>query len=307
MESGMATGSRPSGRSPRYAGLLGGVAKQDRLPLLFQPSVTEFDKNFWAPTLRATVILNEFIGQNWKDIAVPAPLYWSDLETMRNEVTYLINLQPLRPQREAEILDQANNLDGVWRQFLTADSGRRPATGALIDLALKFAHFVGMHWKRHYKAPRPAQVYPALMPIVPTPRHPAYPSGHSLQSHLVRRLLLVALRSPNVPSPLPQVASGLEEPLQFMAERIAANREVAGVHFRTDSVASAELAQKLAVWLDGLLKAQPGEFKELRALISDVRAEWKGADGNAPPNQMDAIPSFADQVANAVAKKIGGP
>jgi hypothetical protein len=103
------------------------------------------------------------------------------------------------------------------------------------------------------------------------------------------------------------VAVGLEEPLQFMAERIAANREVAGVHFRADSLVSADLAQKLAVWLDGLLKAQPAEFKELRALISDVRAEWKGADGNAPPNQMDAIPSFAEQVASAVAKKIGGP
>ncbi len=92
-----------------------------------------------------------------------------------------------------------------------------------------------MHWKLVYKRPRPAQVWPGLMPMLPTPPHPAYPSNHATQAWLTAGLLGLALNGHGV----------LTKYLDALATRIALNRERAGVHFATDSEAGRLLAKAL--------------------------------------------------------------
>ncbi|MFN8994852.1 MAG: hypothetical protein ACK5X3_14490 [Pseudomonadota bacterium] len=150
-------------------------------------------------------------------------------QILKREINSLREAALLRPARQAEIMQQNSGLDGDWRQFLGAHQSRRPATAALVYLGLAMGTVIGMHWKRHFKAPRPAQIYPALTPIIPTPRHPSYPSNHSFQSHLIADMLAAILPKKN------KVPHGIVAPAKAFAHRIARNREIAGVHFSADS------------------------------------------------------------------------
>jgi hypothetical protein len=96
------------------------------------------------------------------------------------------------------------------------------------------------------------------LPILPTPAHPSYPSNHATQAHCIAALLGQAS------SPAHRVY------LTDMANRIAENRERAGVHFKTDSQGGKALGRALAGILAGI-----GPFPTLLA-------ESKAALGHAP-------------------------
>jgi membrane-associated phospholipid phosphatase len=111
-----------------------------------------------------------------------------------------------------------------------------------------------MHFKRKYNRARPVQVYPALMPIAPTPGHPSYPSSHALQAHLITACLAEF------------VPAAMLVPLQTLAERVSVNREIAGVHFPSDTQASVTLVPDLH------RKLQQG--KMYQQLIAEAHKEW---------------------------------
>ena len=203
----------------------------------------------------------------------------------------------LRPARQAEIMQQNSGLDGDWRQFLGAHQSRRPATAALVYLGLAMGTVIGMHWKRHFKAPRPAQIYPALTPIVPTPRHPSYPSNHSFQSHLIADMLTAILQEKGNKPP-----HGIAKPAKAFAERIARNREIAGVHFSADSEAGKWLADQMTALWTTLLVPDPKNKPptELGELVKDIKAEWVDTTAYETPDQFQPYRSLADVVADKV-------
>jgi acid phosphatase (class A) len=162
---------------------------------------------------------------------------------------------PLRTERLAEILAQAQDLGLYWADLLMANPGSRPATCDLISVALTIGQMVGMHFKRQFKRPRPVQVYPALMPPILTPPHPSYPNNHALQSRLVARFVGLA-----VPA--------LQDPLDVLAERIGFNREVAGVHYPSDRVASKAIADQLAPLVE------KGDL--FNGILQEAKKEWAG-------------------------------
>lgn len=144
--------------------------------------------------------------------------------------------------------------------MLSLTPQRHISTQRLIALAMSVAGIYGMHWKLHYMRPRPAQVWPGLLPLLPTPPHPSYPSNHAAQAWLTCALLS-------------QVHDGyptLKHYLQDMAGRIALNRERAGLHFASDTAAGKELAGKLA----GRLGALP--------FVADLIAECRREAGVQP-------------------------
>jgi membrane-associated phospholipid phosphatase len=69
---------------------------------------------------------------------------------------------------------------------------------------------------------------------VDCPHHAAFPSGHSTQSHLV------ALAMGEVTG-----RDDIRQALWQAADRIAENREYAGLHYASDSACGAELARQL--------------------------------------------------------------
>ncbi len=101
-----------------------------------------------------------------------------------------------------------------------------------------------------YKRPRPAHVYQALQTVVPTPQHPSFPSNHTLQNKLIHLCLAGALPKP--------VADALDAPMAALAFRIADNREVAGVHYPSDTLAGMDI---LAPRVFEVLRGQSGGEK----------------------------------------------
>ncbi|MEO0913414.1 MAG: hypothetical protein AAFY59_10560, partial [Pseudomonadota bacterium] len=107
------------------------------------------------------------------------------------------------------------------------------------------------NFKRRYARPRPSQLHPALMPPIDPPKHAAFPSGHSTQAHLTAHILKHLM--PDMvrhhygawdagSQSRPEIE---RDPLFDMAERIARNREVMGLHYVSDSVAGEKLAKAL--------------------------------------------------------------
>jgi hypothetical protein len=173
-------------------------------------------------------------------------------------------------------------------------------------LAIGLGTNIGMYWKRHFKAPRPAQFYPAIMPIVPTPRHPSYPSNHSFQSHLIAELFAAVLMNDAGND------HGIAAPSRALADRIARNREIAGVHFESDSTAGKNHAVALAgFWKDLLIAAPPPAPQsvedhmkvELAAIISDVKREWASYPSFQTPDQYLPFKTLAD----AIVQKMKAP
>jgi hypothetical protein len=82
--------------------------------------------------------------------------------------------------------------------------------------------------------PRPHLYAADIAPVIQTPAHSAIPSGHATEA----RALAVVLA---------QLFPGAAATLALVADRIAENRVVAGVHFPADGPAGAALGEALGL------------------------------------------------------------
>lgn len=92
--------------------------------------------------------------------------------------------------------------------------------------------------KKHFSRPRPSQIAPDLTLAIKNPGHAAYPSGHATEAHMVAYLL-----GPLFPEHY--------DALLDYAYSIAHRREIAGVHYPSDSEAGKILARQI---IDALLQ-----------------------------------------------------
>lgn len=87
--------------------------------------------------------------------------------------------------------------------------------------------------KERHNRKRPSLVMPEINPVVPVPWHASYPSGHATQSTLIAELLT-------------RVAPKSAKPLQRLAIQVGRNREIAGLHYPSDTAAGMTLGKWLA-------------------------------------------------------------
>ncbi|MDP9249212.1 MAG: phosphatase PAP2 family protein [bacterium] len=130
----------------------------------------------------------------------------------------------------------------------------RPHTALALNQAFADLSIVLFYEKAHFDRVRPSALDFRIKPAIPVPGHPAYPSGHSTEFHFLS-LFLGELRPED------------KESLWAEADTIAKNREIAGLHYPSDSLAGAKLAEQVFV----LLLANP----EFKALFEDARTEWR--------------------------------
>ena len=181
------------------------------------------------PLLLAGVVAGEFASQpDWRTAAAPGepwaneePEYKRDLEILlgyaRSADTQTVPVD--------EIVAQSASFSEYFARLVACSPESRPNAYALILIGIQVGGLVAAHFKLRYMRPRPGQVMPELNPVIPTPRHPAYPSGHALQSFMIAKIL-----SSVVPAMKPY--------LDTLACEIARNRERARVHYPSDSGAS---------------------------------------------------------------------
>jgi acid phosphatase (class A) len=133
------------------------------------------------------------------------------------------------------------------------DVVRRPNTSALMQFVIDYELPIILEQKLRYNRVRPSYLDPTLTPAIEVPPHPAYPSGHATQARL-RALIFSELNPQN------------QETYQKAANRIAHNREIAGVHYPSDTRAGVIMAEQI---FNALL-----ENDDFLMLLEDAKTEW---------------------------------
>ena len=134
----------------------------------------------------------------------------------------------------AEILSQIDNQNCFWGAIIPFQADRLRHTRELIEAATQMAVFAEMRFKHELACWRPTDYSPFIQPMVTTPGHGSFPSGHCTQSYVVCEVLKALLKTKGKPDVSSQKFNGQ---LDRVAARIATNRVVAGVHFPVDNVA----------------------------------------------------------------------
>lgn len=279
-----------------FDGTLDAPTEAAQFPLILD---AVFPNDAWDPTLLVQRILGEFAATDWRkwtEAEFGRNSYPTTEDGLRAEIESLLADRRLRGQRRAEILAQARSLELYWGTLLMIGPGRRN-TAVVLSAAMAIGHLAGMHWKWHYKRARPVQLSPVVMPMIPTPAHPAFPSNHALQSHLIAQMLSKLV--------LPQsIRGGYEAAFDRLADRIGKNREVAGVHYPSDTRAGENLAKVLVEKMkeDGILEE---EMPTLKEFVIRAEAEWADMKLDTTPIKLPAPePSLAQAVAAAVVAEL---
>jgi len=237
----------------------------------------------WTVDYYPIVVLSQFVSVRRKDPPVP-PVRWDKIELppppkgdkLEEELQQLAEIVDYRPGVALEALAQRNGIIDYFRTILSFTSSTHPMTFGLAAIAIRIGEFQVMHYKAKYNRPRPSRLSPRLAPLIEVPGHASYPSGHSTQAHLVARCLEEVMP---VEVALPGAAPDEKAfgPLQCLADRIARNREVMGLHYPSDSSAG----KKLADGTFELLKECPA----VQEMIARAKSEWGRAPADCAPHQ----------------------
>lgn len=171
-----------------------------------------------------------------------------------------------RAKRLGDILAQCDSLDAVLLpmetvllKIHTPRKTERPATRAMMEAAVTDLASGLFTLKAEFKRGRPYHccdlpLDPMFMRDDPRyPGHPSYPSGHSSQAHTFALLYS-------------EIFPGLKQALLAAAYSVGRNREVAGLHYGSDTDAGLELARQFVTLL-----LQNGKFT---TLLAAARQEW---------------------------------
>lgn len=125
------------------------------------------------------------------------------------------------------------------QEGLLAAHSAMPATWALIDLVASETRWFILRDKWIHQRPRPSQIDPTLSTVISMPPHASYPSGHSGEAHAAAFALSLAN---------PECAD------QYLSHAfaVAHRREIAGVHYRSDTLAGIALAGTVITALEDL-------------------------------------------------------
>jgi hypothetical protein len=137
-----------------------------------------------------------------------------------------------------------------------------------------------MQFKHALACWRPHQYSEQVQPMITTPGHGSFPSGHATQAFVLARLL---------DGILPVVGTeydAMRRQLYLQAARIATNRVVAGVHFPVDGVAGRLLGHSIAEHVLSRLNLNPGmasrTFHGKKPDATDVDGKTLDLDLNDP-------------------------
>lgn len=157
-----------------------------------------------------------------------------DPEYFEESLYWIRAYADLRDDRVGEIHMQLDDMLSFFGALAHLDLGRRKYTLMLLDVARSLAIHVETPMKFFCPAVRPNEYAMEVQPMIQTPDHSTYPSGHAMEAFAIATVLH-RLSSGKGP------AKGIKSrALPFrLAHRIAVNRTVAGVHFPVDSLAGA--------------------------------------------------------------------
>ncbi|MFW2589941.1 phosphatase PAP2 family protein [Sagittula sp. SSi028] len=207
------------------------------------------------------------------------------------QLPWLRTYSDLRSDRLNEIIMQTGDIQSFFALVGYMAPEATKWTLCLNQAIYRLCNLLEMPLKHGFDVARPIAMSSKVQPVIQTPPHGAWPSGHATEA-FASATLLTRLFFDRPFDPAKEIADG--NPLYRHAERIAMNRTIAGVHFPTDSMAGAVLGVTLAEGLIRLLdgasetptrlyhgESYPGDFT-LAALSAAFEGEGYVTTGTAP-------------------------
>ena len=155
----------------------------------------------------------------------------------------------LRADRAAEVVAQVGLPVAFWSSVIGLSAHRHKKTLQLMELVFLLCVETEMRFKHIFASLRPVAMSPQIQPMIETPGHGSWPSGHATESFAMAVFIEKLLDAASPPDATPSNGTASREQLQRLAARIATNRVVAGVHFPVDSAAGRLLGTALAEFL----------------------------------------------------------
>jgi hypothetical protein len=194
-----------------------------------------FPMSGWQADMEYAIELpNFFENPSWQDIDVLPP---PGPDETRDEIEKLLKMQENlaeRQLRRPEIEQEADAFDDplpFTRILGIGPGGGRASTYVLMQAMTALGKYVAVHFKYRFMRARPSQLEPRLRPLLDVPGHPAYPSGHAVQMFLIAQAMATVVQNHE-----------LSVELLARAQRIAVNREWAGLHYASDTEAGRQIA-----------------------------------------------------------------
>jgi acid phosphatase (class A) len=149
------------------------------------------------------------------------------------EAKLLYEMKALRTRsRVQEIISQnLNPIPLFWKCSETSENDYPEFTNRFYNI-LSDVEIVVLALKKKFNRPRPSFVLPALDTVVSVPWHSSYPSGHAAQSIVIAGLLS-------------RLKPDFAARLNNLAFKVGVNREVAGLHYPSDTTAGVALGRWL--------------------------------------------------------------
>lgn len=199
-----------------------------------------------------------------------------DLNTLRS---YAKNLRS--PEQLALVHSEYFEMKRMYDPFEKGGlfiSASNKDTVDLLDMAqIELSYFV-LKLKRDFLRPRPDTLAPDLQVAIEVPKHASYPSGHAAQGYMTG--LIFALVDP-----------AHADQYKAMGFDIGLRREIAGVHYPTDSIAGRKLAQAV---LDKLMEVPAFTEQLEKARKSFVAADEAGIASYKPVDVTSAGENTAE-------------
>jgi len=105
-----------------------------------------------------------------------------------------------------------------------------PRTKTLVSAMNSDLEYFVLREKLKFARVRPSDLKSEIDPVIANPKHASYPSGHAAQSYMVGMTLA-------------DINPSMEETYINFAKEIGHRREIAGVHFASDTIAGKALAK----------------------------------------------------------------
>jgi hypothetical protein len=162
-----------------------------------------------------------------------------DAACFEEQVKFMRDYLDQRPDRTPEIISQLGFPTPYFSMILGLQAVPNHYTLELITITQVLAAHTAMVVKHHLACRRPDRLAAKVMPIIPTPAHATFPSAHATEAFAVAEVLNTLLDSQEH---YPDVEQR-KQLITKLAERIAVNRTVAGLHYPIDSWAGAILGR----------------------------------------------------------------